>query len=86
MNASTSVYFNVKAHEVPFVKIVKVFYDDAKIKFIAVVRSPLPNLKIEWSCKQVDEEGNEICLLYAKFLLCLRLRTPLRKFNNHHQA
>jgi len=68
MNASTSVYFNVKAHEVPFVKIVKVFYDDAKIKFIAVVRSPLPDLKIEWSCKQVDEEGNEICLLYAKLL------------------
>ena len=61
MNASTSVYFDVKAQEVPFVKIVKVFSKNDKVVFIAVVRSPLPDLKIEWSCKQKDEDG-KICL------------------------
>ena len=57
MNASTSVYFDVKAQEVPFVKIVTVFSRNDKMVFIAVVRSPLPDLKIEWSCKQKDEDG-----------------------------
>ena len=58
MNSSTSVIFDVKEQEVPFVKIVRVFSSDDKVKFIAVVKSTLPDLNIEWSCKQKDEEGN----------------------------
>ena len=57
MNATTSVTFNVKKHQMPFVKILKVFYSERKIKFIAIVRSSLPDLEIKWSCKQKDEEG-----------------------------
>lgn len=58
MNASASVYFDVKEEEVPFVKIIKVTTRGEKVVFIAVVKSPLPDLKIEWSCKQKDKEGN----------------------------
>lgn len=58
MSASASVYFDVKGREVPKVKIVQAFSNAAKVKFIAVVKSSLPDLNLEWSGKQMDEEGN----------------------------
>ena len=58
MSASASVYFDVKGREVPKVKIVQAFSNAAKVKFIAVVKSSLPDLNLEWSGKQMDEDGN----------------------------
>ena len=58
MSASASVYFDVKGQEVPKVKIVQAFSNAAKVKFIAVVQSSLPDLNLEWSGKQMDEDGN----------------------------
>jgi len=58
MSASASVYFDVKGQEVPKVKIVQAFSNAAKVKFIAVVKSSLPDLNLEWSGKQMDEDGN----------------------------
>lgn len=59
MSANASVYFDVKAKEVPFVKIVKVFSKDKKVVFVASVKSSLSSLGIDWSCEQKDENGNQ---------------------------
>lgn len=59
MSANASVYFDVKAKEVPFVKMVKVFSNDKKVVFVASVKSSLSSLEIDWSCEQKDEIGNQ---------------------------
>ncbi|KAL9974072.1 hypothetical protein ACROYT_G011071 [Oculina patagonica] len=62
MNDSTSVYFAVKEQELPFVKMVKVSVKEDKVVFEAVIRSTLPEIKIEWSCQEEDEDGNLIVI------------------------
>lgn len=59
MSANASVYFDVKAKEVPFVKMVKLFSNDKKVVFVASVKSSLSSLEIDWSCEQKDEIGNQ---------------------------
>ena len=59
MSANASVYFDVKAKEVPFVKMVKVLSNDKKVVFVASVKSSLSSLEIDWSCEQKDQIGNQ---------------------------
>lgn len=57
MNASTSVYFDVKAQELPLVRMLRVSVNNDKVVFEAIVRSTLRDIKLEWSCQEKDENG-----------------------------
>lgn len=57
MNDSTSVYFAVKEQELPFVKMLKVSVKEDKVVFKAVIRSTFPDIKVDWSCQEEDEDG-----------------------------
>ena len=71
MNDSTYVYFDVKAQEVPFVRMLKVSVRDKKVVFEAVIKSTFPEIKIDWLCHQNDENGELTRLITSQILMLL---------------
>lgn len=65
MNASASVYYELKGREIPEVKMLRVarILTSNKVIFRVFLKTKLPEVTVKWSCKERDDEGELLDLV-----------------------